>query len=147
MQRQMLKSKIHRATITDCDLHYVGSITVDADLLDQANILEHELVHVLDIDNGARFETYTIAGARGSGVMQVNGAAARLVERGDKIIVVSYATYDEAELKTYEPVVVHVDDDNRAVTVDAEVAKLLGDSTVHDPRDRGIVAQSGNEVQ
>lgn len=136
MQRQMLKSKIHRATITDCDLHYVGSITVDADLLDQADILEHELVHVLDIDNGARFETYTIAGARGSGVMQVNGAAARLVEKGDKIIVVSYATYDEAELQTYEPVVVHVDDDNQPVSVDAEVAMLLGSSDVRDPRER-----------
>jgi aspartate 1-decarboxylase len=132
----MLKSKIHRATITDCDLHYVGSITVDADLLDQANILENELVHVLDIDNGARFETYTIAGARGSGVMQVNGAAARLVARGDKIIVVTYATYDEAELKDYEPIVVHVDEDNAPVSVDNEVAKLLGQSVVQDPRQR-----------
>jgi aspartate 1-decarboxylase len=136
MQRQMLKSKIHRATITDCDLHYVGSITIDADLLEQANILEHELVHVLDIDNGARFETYTIAGARGSGMMQVNGAAARLVEKGDKIIVVTYATYDESELNDYRPVVVHVDDDNRPVSVDAEVAKLLGNTIVRDPRER-----------
>ena len=136
MQRQMLKSKIHRATITDCDLHYVGSITVDADLLDQANILENELVHVLDIDNGARFETYTIAGARGSGVMQVNGAAARLVAKGDKIIVVTYATYDEAELADYEPIVVHVDEDNAPVSVDNEVAKLLGQSVVQDPRAR-----------
>lgn len=136
MQRQMLKSKIHRATITDCDLHYVGSITIDADLLDQANILEHELVHVLDIDNGARFETYTIAGARGSGVMQVNGAAARLVAKGDKIIVVTYATYDEAELEHYEPVVVHVDDQNNPVSVDSEVAMLLGSSDVRDPRER-----------
>ena len=91
MQRKMLKSKIHRATVTDCDLHYVGSITIDVDLLEQSDILENELVHVLDIDNGQRFETYTIAGARGSGVMQVNGAAARLVAKGDKVIVVSYA--------------------------------------------------------
>lgn len=136
MQRQMLKSKIHRATVTDCDLHYVGSITVDADLLEQANILEHELVHVLDIDNGSRFETYTIAGARGSGVIQVNGAAARLVAKGDKVIVVSYATYDEAELEHYVPVVVHVDEDNRPVSVDSEVAKLLGSSIVGDPRER-----------
>lgn len=136
MQRQMLKSKIHRATITDCDLHYVGSITIDADLLDQANILEHELVHVLDIDNGARFETYTIAGASGSGMMQVNGAAARLVQKGDKIIVVTYATYDEAELENYRPIVVHVDDDNKLVSVDAEVAKLLGSPVVGDPRSR-----------
>src|SRR5689334_17180608 len=124
MQRKMLKSKIHRATITDCDLHYVGSITIDVDLLEQANILENEHVHVLDIDNGSRFETYTIAGERGSGMMQVNGAAARLVAKGDKIIVVSYADYDEAELDKYEPIVVHVDDDNIRVTVDNEVAKL-----------------------
>jgi aspartate 1-decarboxylase len=136
MNRQMLKSKIHRARITDSDLHYVGSITVDPDLLEAADILEHELVHVLDVDNGARFETYTIAGARGSGMMQVNGAAARLVEKGDKIIVVTYATYDESELNDYRPVVVHVDDDNRPVSVDAEVAKLLGNTIVRDPRER-----------
>lgn len=136
MLRRMLKSKIHRATITDCDLHYVGSITIDADLLEQADILEHELVHVLDIDNGARFETYTIAGARGSGMMQVNGAAARLVQQGDKIIVVTYATYDEVELEHYSPVVLHVDDDNNPVSLDAEVAKLLGSSVVGDPRER-----------
>lgn len=136
MQRQMLKSKIHRATVTDCDLHYVGSITIDEDLLEQANILENELVHVLDIDNGQRFETYTIAGARGSGMVQVNGAAARLVAKGDKVIVVTYATYDEAELENYEPVVVHVDEDNNRVSVDNEVAKLLGSSIVGDPRER-----------
>lgn len=136
MQRQMLKSKIHRATVTDCDLHYVGSITIDVDLLEKANILENELVHVLDIDNGQRFETYTIAGARGSGMVQVNGAAARLVAKGDKVIVVTYATYDEAELEDYEPVVVHVDEDNRRVSVDNEVAKLLGDPIVKDPRER-----------
>lgn len=136
MQRQMLKSKIHRATVTDCDLHYVGSITIDVDLLEKANILENELVHVLDIDNGQRFETYTIAGARGSGMVQVNGAAARLVAKGDKVIVVTYATYDEAELEHYEPVVVHVDEDNRRVSVDNEVAKLLGDTIVKDPRER-----------
>ena len=99
MQRVMLKSKIHRATVTDCDLHYVGSITIDPDLLEAADILEHEQVHVVDVDNGARFETYTIAGERGSGEMKVNGAAARLVHRGDTIIVISYAPYDEAELE------------------------------------------------
>src|SRR3712207_1475374 len=126
MNRTMLKSKIHRARITDSDLHYVGSITVDADLLDAADILEHELVHVLDVDNGARFETYTIAGARGSGEMKVNGAAARLVHTGDTIIVVSYAQYDEAELAEYEPKVVHVEDEtNRIIDVDAAVATLL----------------------
>src|SRR6476659_3593188 len=98
MQRVMLKSKIHRATVSDCDLHYVGSITIDADLLDAANIMEHEQVHVVDVDNGARFETYTIAGERGSGEIKVNGAAARLVHNGDTVIVISYASYDEAAL-------------------------------------------------
>ena len=125
MNRTMLKSKIHRARITGSDLHYVGSITIDADLLEAADILEHELVHVLDIDNGARFETYTIAGARGSGEVTVNGAAARLVHAGDTAIVVSYASYGERELETYEPKVVHVNADNRIVTVDDAVAELL----------------------
>jgi aspartate 1-decarboxylase len=121
----MLKSKIHRATVTGSDLNYVGSITVDADLLEAADILEHELVHVLDIDNGARFETYTIAGARGSGEVCVNGAAARLVHSGDKVIVVSYAEYEAAELAAHEPLVVHVDAGNRIVTVDDAVGELL----------------------
>jgi aspartate 1-decarboxylase len=121
----MLKSKIHRATVTGSDLNYVGSITVDADLLEAADIREHEQVHVLDIDNGARFETYTIAGERGSGELCINGAAARLVHTGDTIIVVSYAEYDEAELESYEPKVVHVDEANRIVTVDDAVAELL----------------------
>jgi aspartate 1-decarboxylase len=121
----MLKSKIHRATVTDCDLHYVGSITVDPDLLEAADIRPHEQVHVVDIDNGARFETYTIPGERGSGEMQVNGAAARLVHRGDTIIVISYATYDEAELDEYAPRVVHVTRDNQIVAVDHETGALL----------------------
>ena len=118
MRRTMLKSKIHRVTLTGSDLNYVGSITVDADLLEAADIREHELVHVLDVDNGARFETYTIEGPPGSGQVQVNGAAARLVHSGDKVIVVSYASYDEAELEAYEPRVVHVNADNRVVSVD-----------------------------
>ena len=125
MQRVMLKSKIHRATVTDCDLHYVGSLTVDPDLLEAADIREHEQVHVVDIDNGARFETYTIAGERGSGELKVNGAAARLVHHGDTVILISYASYDEAELSDYEPRVVHVTRENRIVNVDAEVATLL----------------------
>lgn len=126
MQRVMLKSKIHRATVSDCDLHYVGSITIDPDLLDAADILEHEQVHVVDVDNGARFETYTIAGERGSGAMKVNGAAARLVHRGDTIIVISYAQYDRSELTCYEPRVVHVQaQTNRIITVDDAVATLL----------------------
>ena len=129
MQRTMLKSKIHRATITDCDLHYVGSITIDADLLDAADILEHEQVHVVDVDNGARFETYTIAGGRGSGTIQVNGAAARLVHRGDTIIVISYAQYDRDELRAHEPRVVHVEaGTNSILDVDREVATLLTSS-------------------
>jgi aspartate 1-decarboxylase len=125
MRRKMLKSKVHRATVTGSDLNYVGSITLDADLLEAADILEHELVHVLDIDNGNRFETYTIAGARGSGELTINGAAARLVHEGDKVIVVSYAEYDEDELRSYEPRVVHVDAENRIVTVDDAVSELL----------------------
>ena len=125
MRRTMLKSKIHRATVTGSDLNYVGSITVDAELLEAADILEHELVHVLDIDNGNRFETYTIAGAHGSGEVTVNGAAARLVHEGDKVIVVSYAEYDESDLERYEPLVVHVDAENRIVTVDDAVGELL----------------------
>ena len=125
MQRVMLKSKIHRATVTDCDLHYVGSITVDPELLEAADIREHEQVHVVDIDNGARFETYTIAGERGSGDLKVNGAAARLVHHGDTVILISYASYNEAELDGYEPRVVHVTRENEIVNVDAEVATLL----------------------
>jgi aspartate 1-decarboxylase len=125
MNRTMLKSKVHRATITDSDLNYVGSITMDPDLLEAADILEHELVHVLDVNNGARFETYTIAGRRGSGEVKVNGAAARLVHTGDIVIVVSYASYDEAELKTYEPRVVHVDASNQIVDVNATVEELI----------------------
>ncbi len=125
MLRTMLKSKIHRATVTASDLHYVGSITVDPDLLEAADILEHEQVAVVDVDNGARFETYTIAGERGSGEIKVNGAAARLVHHGDTIIVISYAQYDRVEMEHYEPTVVHVNRENRIVTVDREVATLL----------------------
>ncbi len=126
MNRNMLKSKIHRATVTGSNLHYAGSITLDPDLLDAADLLEHELVHVLDIDNGARFETYTIAGARGSGVVTINGAAARLVHTGDTIIVVSYASYSPEDLEAYEPRVVHVNEANEIVRVDAAVEELLG---------------------
>ena len=93
MNRTMLKSKLHRARVTGSDLHYVGSITIDRDLLEAADILEHELVHVLDVDNGARLETYAIAGGRGSGEVTINGAAARLVSEGDTVIVVSYGAY------------------------------------------------------
>lgn len=125
MHRTMLKSKIHRATVTDCDLHYVGSITVDPELLEAADVLPFEQVAVVDVDNGARFETYTIPGTRGSGEVKVNGAAARLVHRGDTVIVISYATYDRAELATYEPRVVHVDSENAVIDADDRVATLL----------------------
>ncbi|MDQ6606696.1 MAG: aspartate 1-decarboxylase [Actinomycetota bacterium] len=126
MQRTMLKSKIHRASVTDCDLHYVGSITIDPELLEAADIREFEQVAVVDVDNGARFETYTIAGEPGSGDMKVNGAAARLVHRGDTIIVISYAAYDPDDLEHYRPRVVHVGVDNEILDIDSEVATLLG---------------------
>jgi aspartate 1-decarboxylase len=115
MHRIMMKSKIHRARITGADLNYVGSITLDARLMELADIMEHEQVHVLDVDNGARFETYVISG--GPGDVIVNGAAARLVHAGDTVIVISYAHYDEAELEAYAPVVVHVDADNQPIVL------------------------------
>lgn len=111
MRRTLLKSKIHRATVTGSDLNYVGSITIDADLLALADIVEHEQVHVVDVNNGARFETYTIAGEPGSGVVQINGAAARLVHTGDVVIVMSYADYEAAEVVGHQPVVVHIDEE------------------------------------
>jgi aspartate 1-decarboxylase len=115
VRRRMLKSKIHRAVVTDANLHYVGSVTIDPDLLEAADILEHEQVAVVDIDNGARLETYAIAGVRGSGDLCLNGAAARLVQPGDRVIVISYADYDDAEMEGYAPRVVHVDTSNRQV--------------------------------
>jgi aspartate 1-decarboxylase len=128
MQRTMLKSKIHRASVTDCDLHYVGSITIDPDLLEAADILEFEQVAVVDVNNGARFETYTIAGERGAREVKINGAAARLVHRGDTIIVISYAAYESEELERYVPRVVHVTPGNEILNVDREVATLLADT-------------------
>jgi aspartate 1-decarboxylase len=127
MHRTMLKSKIHRATVTDCDLHYVGSITVDPDLLEAADIREFEQVAIVDVNNGARFETYTIAGEPGSGAIKVNGAAARLVHHGDTIIVISYGIYDPEDLEHYNPRVVHVGAGNQILAVDQEVAALLGE--------------------
>ena len=128
MQRQMLKSKIHRATVTDCDVDYIGSITIDTELMASADLITNEQVHVWDIDNGARFVTYVIDGEPGSGTMQVNGAAAHLTRPGHKIIVASFGAYDESDLERYSPVVVHVDDDNRAVAVDSHPEVLLADS-------------------
>ena len=111
MRRTMMKSKIHRATVTGSDLNYVGSITLDPRLMALADMLEHEQVHVLDLDNGARLETYAISGRPGDVVL--NGAAARLVHTGDRVIIISYAQYDEEELESYAPRVVHVDSRNR----------------------------------
>ena len=123
MRRRMMKSKIHRATVTDANLHYVGSITVDRDLMDLADLLEYEQVAVVDIDNGARLETYVIEGARGSGDICLNGAAARLVSPGDRVIIISYADYEGSELDGYEPRVVHVDRSNRPI--DSVTAALV----------------------
>ena len=126
MQRQMLKSKIHRATVTDCDVDYIGSITVDTELMASADLITNEQVHVWDIDNGARFVTYAIEGEEGSGTVQVNGAAARLVRTGDKVIVASFGAFDENDLERYSPVVVHVNDDNEVSAVDSDPSVLLG---------------------
>jgi aspartate 1-decarboxylase len=109
----MMKSKIHRATVTDANLNYVGSITIDRGLMEAADLLEWEQVAVVDIDNGNRFETYVIPGEADSGTMCLNGAAARLVHPGDRIIVISYADYEDAELEGFEPRIVHVDEANR----------------------------------
>jgi aspartate 1-decarboxylase len=116
MRRRMMKSKIHRLTVTDANLNYVGSITLDPLLLDRADIREWEQVAVVDIDNGNRFETYVILGEPGAGDCCLNGAAARLVHVGDKVIIITYADYDDAELAGYEPTIVHVDANNTAIT-------------------------------
>lgn len=113
VRRTLMKSKIHRATVTGADLHYVGSITIDVDLMAAADLLPNEKVQVVDIDNGARLETYVIPGEPGSGDICLNGAAARLVQPGDLVIVVSYADLEDAEARVFEPTVVMVDADNR----------------------------------
>ena len=122
MMRTMFKSKIHRATVTHADLHYVGSLTIDADLLEAADILPGELVSVVNINTGARFETYTIEGERGSGVIGLNGAAARLGSAGDLLIIITYAQFNTAEAREYQPSVVHVDADNRFVEIGSDPA-------------------------
>jgi aspartate 1-decarboxylase len=113
MRRIMMKSKIHRATVTDAQLDYEGSITVDRDLLDAANILPYEQVHVWDVSNGARIITYAIVGERGSGTICVNGAGAHLVKPGDLVIIATYAAMEDEESRTFEPVIVHVNEKNR----------------------------------
>ncbi|MER6381229.1 aspartate 1-decarboxylase [Streptomyces sp. NPDC001118] len=123
MLRTMFKSKIHRATVTQADLHYVGSVTIDADLLDAADLLPGELVHIVDITNGARLETYVIEGERGSGVIGINGAAAHLVQPGDLVIIISYAQVTDAEARELKPRVVHVDAGNRIVSLGADASE------------------------
>jgi aspartate 1-decarboxylase len=115
MMRIMMKSKIHRATVTQADLDYVGSVTLDAALMEAADLLEGEQVAIVDITNGARIETYVIPGERGSGVIGINGAAAHLVHPGDLVIIMSYAILSDAESRALEPLVVHVDEKNRIV--------------------------------
>ena len=127
----MMTSKIHRATVTQADLHYVGSVTIDSDLLDAANLLEGEQVTIVDITNGARLETYVIAGERGSGVIGINGAAAHLVHPGDLVIIIAYGMFDEAELAGYAPHVVFVDADNRILE--------SGDDPAHAPEGSGLL--------
>jgi aspartate 1-decarboxylase len=128
MRRRMMKSKIHRATVTDANLDYVGSISLDPLLMDLADIVEYEQVAVLDIDNGARFETYAIVG--GPGEVCLNGAAARLVHKGDKVIVLTYADYEDAELENFVPKIVHVDSSNTPTTekldsqLDSELSRI-----------------------
>jgi aspartate 1-decarboxylase len=121
--RTMMKSKIHRATVTQADLHYVGSVTVDEDLLDAADLLSGEQVDIVDITNGARLTTYVIPGARGSGVVGINGAAARLVQPGDLVILISYGQFEDAEARQLQPKVVHVDAGNRIVATGADIAE------------------------
>lgn len=124
MLRTMMKSKIHRATVTQADLHYVGSVTVDEDLLEAADLLPGELVHIVDVTNGARLETYTIAGERGSGVIGINGAAARLVHPGDIVILIGYGQMETAEAREHQPHVVFVDADNRIVATGVDPAEV-----------------------
>ena len=123
MMRIMMKSKIHRATVTQADLDYVGSVTLDAALMEAADLLEGEQVAIVDITNGARIETYVIPGERGSGVIGINGAAAHLVHPGDLVIIMSYAVLNDAEARALEPRVVHVDEKNRIVKLGNDAAE------------------------
>ncbi|MDH6679833.1 aspartate 1-decarboxylase [Rhodococcus sp. LBL1] len=131
MLRTMMKSKIHRATVTHADLHYVGSVTVDQDLMEAADLLEGEQVTIVDIDNGARLETYVITGERGSGVIGINGAAAHLVKPGDLVILIAYGVMNEQEIREYAPRVVFVDSDNKPVE--------LGSDPAHAPEGSGLI--------
>lgn len=138
MLRTMFHAKIHRATVTQADLHYVGSVTVDQDLLDAAGILPGELVRIVDVTNGARLETYTIAGERGTGVLGINGAAARLIQPGDIVILIAYAQMKDAEARTFQPSVVHVDAQNRIVELGTDPAEGLLDGVARPPQSRRL---------
>jgi aspartate 1-decarboxylase len=127
--RIMMKSKIHRATVTQADLDYVGSVTLDAALMEAADLLDGEQVAIVDITNGARIETYVIPGPHGSGVIGINGAAAHLVHPGDLVIIMSYAMLEDAEARTLEPRVVHVDADNRIMKIGSDAAEPVPGST------------------
>ena len=139
MQRIMMKSKIHRATVTQADLDYVGSVTIDEDLMDAADLLEGEQVAIVDITNGARIETYAIAGERGSGVIGINGAAAHLVHPRDLVIIISYAVMDDAEARALEPAVVHVDAENRVVKLGNDVAEPVPGSSQTSGREMEVL--------
>lgn len=130
----MLKSKIHRATVTQADLHYVGSCTIDADLMDAANILEGEQIDIVDINNGNRLTTYAITGDRGTGVIGINGAAARLISPGDLVIIIGYGMYTEEELTNYHPNVIFVDEHNRQIEAGADPAYAPPESGLLNPR-------------
>ncbi|AMW18258.1 aspartate 1-decarboxylase [[Mycobacterium] chelonae subsp. bovistauri] len=138
MFRTMMKSKIHRATVTHADLHYVGSVTIDPDLMEAADLLEGEQVTIVDIDNGARLETYAITGTRGSGVIGINGAAAHLVLPGDLVIIIAYGVMSDAEARAFTPRVVFVDSDNKQV----ELGEHSGDPA-YVPENFGLVSPRG----
>ena len=129
----LLKSKIHRATVTDADLHYVGSVTIDADLMEAANLLPGEQVQIVDITNGARLETYVIEGTRGSKAIGINGAAAHLVHKGDLVIIMSYAQFEPAEAKEYLPHIVHVDEHNNIIEIGDNPAVARTPGTMSPP--------------
>jgi aspartate 1-decarboxylase len=133
MNRKMFKSKIHRATVTHADLHYVGSLTVDLDLLDAADILPGELVAIVDVTNGARLETYTIAGQRGSGVIGINGAAAHMVHENDIVILITYANMTTKEAKAYVPKIVHVDEHNEIIRLGDDPAEATTPGLIRPP--------------
>jgi aspartate 1-decarboxylase len=136
----MCKGKIHRATVTQANLNYIGSITIDQDLLDAANIYPYEKVQVVNINNGSRLETYTIAGARGSGVICLNGAAARLTSEGDLVIIISYAQYTEAEIRSLTPQIAFVDENNRLVEKkDVPLIEMLPDAIAEEQIESEVV--------